>query len=560
MTARRDRASRCPWTSSARRLSALLDDPTRGGMPGGAVTFAAMASLRNLPYRFVCAIGLNDGAFPSTPRPDEFDLMARDPRRGDRQRRIDERNVFLDLLLAARERLYLSYTGTQRARQLAAAAVGPGRGAARLLRRGHRRGAVLAGLAAARAASGSPSSTRCSRSRIDYFEPDADPRRRSFNDEYCEALKQRLAAPSAPAPAPRPVAAAAGDADADGDDDDDEDDDRRGSRSGAFFAAPLARAGPEFHEVTLDNLARFFRNPCRYLLQERLGIVLPEGDEELQDDEPFVPDWPARDALARRACCRACSPARRSPSCARFARAGIEYPAGRLGEHRAGAGAAAARPLRARARAGARRADARPGRRDARIRARRRAVAPDRRLRRLAPDRARSATATTTRAPAITSNGWLEHLFLNAMAPPEVAPRTTWHSRDGSYVLPPVAGRARAARRAARPLPRRAAPAAPFLPEVRVELHDNEGKRIAEAIGAWRSSQVQRLRRRPRPGLPPGAARRATSRSTPSSSRCATAVFAPLLAIIEDDRLEADGMTRRRPNSTSSTAASTAST
>ena len=33
------------------------------------------------------------------------------PRRGDRQRRIDERNLFLDLLLAARERLYLSYTG-----------------------------------------------------------------------------------------------------------------------------------------------------------------------------------------------------------------------------------------------------------------------------------------------------------------------------------------------------------------------------------------------------------------------------------------------------------------
>ncbi len=129
-------------------LTALLDDPTRGGMPGGAVTFAAMASLRNLPYRVVCAIGLNDGAFPSTQRPDEFDLMARDPRRGDRQRRIDERNVFLDLLLAARERLYLELHGEERARQLAAAAIGPGRGTARLLRRGHRRSAVLAGIAA----------------------------------------------------------------------------------------------------------------------------------------------------------------------------------------------------------------------------------------------------------------------------------------------------------------------------------------------------------------------------------------------------------------------------
>ena len=92
-------------------LQAQLDDPARGGMPGGAVTFAAMASLRNLPYRFVCALGMNDGAFPTTPRESEFDLMAQAPRAGDRQRRTDERNLFLDLLLAARERFYLSCTG-----------------------------------------------------------------------------------------------------------------------------------------------------------------------------------------------------------------------------------------------------------------------------------------------------------------------------------------------------------------------------------------------------------------------------------------------------------------
>ena len=163
--ARRDERAAAAWTSSAPRSQALLDDPTRGGIPGGAVTFAAMASLRHLPYRFVCAIGLNDGAFPSTQRPAEFDLMAHDPRRGDRQRRSDERNVFLDLLLAARERLYLSYTGPQRARQLADPAVGPGRRAARLRRRGDRRGAVLAGFAADGARSGSSSRIRCSRSR-----------------------------------------------------------------------------------------------------------------------------------------------------------------------------------------------------------------------------------------------------------------------------------------------------------------------------------------------------------------------------------------------------------
>ena len=42
------------------------------------------------------------------------------------------------------------------------------------------------------------------------------------------------------------------------------------------------------------------------------------------------------------------------------------------------------------------------------------------------------------RAPGDYLAGWLEHLFLNAMELPEVAPRTTWHSRDGHYVLRPV--------------------------------------------------------------------------------------------------------------------------
>jgi exodeoxyribonuclease V gamma subunit len=94
-----------------RALESLLDDPARGGVPTGKLTFSPISSLRSLPFRVICVVGLSDGAFPSTTRPAEFDLMALSPRPGDRQRRTDERNLFLDLLLAARERFYLSYTG-----------------------------------------------------------------------------------------------------------------------------------------------------------------------------------------------------------------------------------------------------------------------------------------------------------------------------------------------------------------------------------------------------------------------------------------------------------------
>jgi exodeoxyribonuclease V gamma subunit len=92
-------------------LAAGLEDAARGGVPTGSVTFAAMSSLRRLPFRVVCVLGLNDGAFPSPVQPLEFDLMAARPRPGDRQRRHDDRNVFLDLLLAAREHLHLSHVG-----------------------------------------------------------------------------------------------------------------------------------------------------------------------------------------------------------------------------------------------------------------------------------------------------------------------------------------------------------------------------------------------------------------------------------------------------------------
>ncbi|MGH9576626.1 MAG: exodeoxyribonuclease V subunit gamma, partial [Terriglobales bacterium] len=67
-------------------LGELLDDPARGGVPGGKVAFSSMSSLRSLAYRVVCAIGMNDGVFPTAGRALEFDLVALAPRRGDRQR------------------------------------------------------------------------------------------------------------------------------------------------------------------------------------------------------------------------------------------------------------------------------------------------------------------------------------------------------------------------------------------------------------------------------------------------------------------------------------------
>lgn len=87
----------------------------------GRVTFARTGDFTGLPFRCVAVIGLNDGeTFPGSRRREEFDLTdakifengceLNAARRGDRDLRESNRGVFLDLLLAAREHFYVSYS------------------------------------------------------------------------------------------------------------------------------------------------------------------------------------------------------------------------------------------------------------------------------------------------------------------------------------------------------------------------------------------------------------------------------------------------------------------
>ena len=67
--------------------------------------------MRSIPFRVVCLLGMNADDFPRESRPLSFDLMMQYPRRGDRGRSNDDRYLFLETLLSAREVLYLSYVG-----------------------------------------------------------------------------------------------------------------------------------------------------------------------------------------------------------------------------------------------------------------------------------------------------------------------------------------------------------------------------------------------------------------------------------------------------------------
>lgn len=78
---------------------------------GGVITFATLMPMRAIPFRQICLLGMNDGDYPRTRTPMDFDLMALDYRPGDRSRREDDRYLFLEALLSARACLHISWVG-----------------------------------------------------------------------------------------------------------------------------------------------------------------------------------------------------------------------------------------------------------------------------------------------------------------------------------------------------------------------------------------------------------------------------------------------------------------
>lgn len=78
---------------------------------GGGVQFGTLMPMRAIPFKVIGLLGMNDGAYPRVQAARDFDLMASSWRAGDRSRREDDRYLFLEALLSARYRLYISWQG-----------------------------------------------------------------------------------------------------------------------------------------------------------------------------------------------------------------------------------------------------------------------------------------------------------------------------------------------------------------------------------------------------------------------------------------------------------------
>ena len=89
----------------------LAGRPTRSNFRTGTLTVCTMVPMRSVPHRVVCLVGLDDGVFPRSQWIDGDDVLARRPLTGERDRRSEDRQLLLDAIMSATERLVVCYTG-----------------------------------------------------------------------------------------------------------------------------------------------------------------------------------------------------------------------------------------------------------------------------------------------------------------------------------------------------------------------------------------------------------------------------------------------------------------
>jgi exodeoxyribonuclease V gamma subunit len=174
-----------------------------------------------------------------------FDLVAAHPRPGDRSRRNDDKYLFLESLLSARETLYISYVGQGIQDN---SPIPPSVLVSELMDTIDPYYAVggegiLENLITVH--------------RLQSFSPryfDGGERLFSYSAENCEAALCLQRERSAPLP---------------------------------FFTRGLSVPEEEFRTIGLEDLGRFYTNPARYLLNKRLHICLQEETPFPEDKENF---------------------------------------------------------------------------------------------------------------------------------------------------------------------------------------------------------------------------------------------------------------------------------
>ncbi|WP_353573078.1 exodeoxyribonuclease V subunit gamma, partial [Candidatus Albibeggiatoa sp. nov. BB20] len=216
----------------------------------GGITFCALLPMRSIPFKVVCLLGMNDNDYPRGNQPLSFDLINHYPLRGDRSRRNNDRYLFLEALLSARQYFYISYIGhnINDNSQLPPSVL-----VSELLdyvQKGfnHPQSAILDEIITHHPLQAfSPK----------YFSGEQH-KLFSYSNEYCTASYSMFG-------------------------------EREHYRP--FIETPLHKQTTDVTVLELERLINFFSHPTRHLLRYSLGVQLPQSEGFIEETEPFELDY-----------------------------------------------------------------------------------------------------------------------------------------------------------------------------------------------------------------------------------------------------------------------------
>jgi exodeoxyribonuclease V gamma subunit len=217
------------------------------GFLASGLTLCGLKPMRSIPFRVICLTGLTSTAFPRQDIPLGFDLMAARPRPGDRSHREDDRYLFLESIISARDNLILTYPGLSQSDNLEA----PPSVLVSELLDFLDRGCTIDGL--------KPSEAIVFKHKLQAFHPDyfsAGSRIFSYSAQNRDAAQALFAE----------------------------------HQSRQFFpdsGAPEDAQAEQESEIDIEELTRFLTHPCRHLLRT-LRIDQAAGEDDFMDEEPLA--------------------------------------------------------------------------------------------------------------------------------------------------------------------------------------------------------------------------------------------------------------------------------
>lgn len=211
------------------------------GFLSGGITFSHLVPMRSIPFRVICLIGMNFQAFPRLHRRPGFDLMSMKPRPQDPSPRHEDRYIFLEALLSARDVLFISYSGQSPEDNKP----------------------LLPSVVVSELIDYIKQNFSLSREIVTvhhlqafhpaYFTPGSG--LFSYSRENFEATKALI---------------------------------QSEEKDFSFIPESLGEFEPSTNILTVDELVKFYTHPCRFLVKERLNMDLESPQVILEDEEPFA--------------------------------------------------------------------------------------------------------------------------------------------------------------------------------------------------------------------------------------------------------------------------------